>query len=176
MNGTNTASGLKKRCSLEATEGCINLWLFTILWCCYAFVSAAVAVSSVSEASWPSQMVPQTNVMLEMSQNNNVPMVTLLAQPRAGMSMMGMVCSCCCCWNEWMNVLSLFRFSIMTIIIISNLFKPWNHLLQKQRGLYLHPVSSATRTLSSSWPRWRTWPRVYVGGGNKISFSSSFNG
>lgn len=78
--------------------------------------------------------------------------------------------------NEWMNVLSLFRFSIMTIIIISNLFKPWNHLLQKQRGLYLHPVSSATRTLSSSWPRWRTWPRVYVGGGNKISFTSSFNG
>lgn len=61
---------------------------------------------------------------------------------------------------EWMNGCPpLFGFSIMTMILISNPFKPWNQLLQKQRGLYLHPVSSATRTLSSSWPR------VYVGGG-----------
>lgn len=38
-------------------------------------------------------MVPQTNVMLEMSQNNNVYMVTLLAHPGAGMSL---VCLCVC--------------------------------------------------------------------------------
>lgn len=86
----------------------------------------------------------------------------------------------CCCWNEWMNecppLRALFRFSTMRMILIYVLLKPWNRLLLKHRGLYLHPVSSAKRTLSSSWSCWRTRPLCLCGWRQKISFSSSFNG
>lgn len=87
------------------------------------------------------------------------------------------VCACACVLLlllEWMNecppLRALFRFSTMRMILIYVLLKPWNRLLLKHRGLYLHPVSSAKRTLSSSWSCWRTRPCVYVGGGKKYPF------
>lgn len=58
-------------------------------------VSGQFDVLLVTQASWPSQMVPQTNVMLEMSLDASFYMVTLLASLQ-GAGTVNCVCVCVC--------------------------------------------------------------------------------
>ena len=79
-------------------------------------VSGQLDVLSVTQASWPSQMVPQTNVMLEMSLDASFYMVTLLASLQ-GAGTANCVCVCvsvlCTLWENCPNQPCFFFFFLM---------------------------------------------------------------